>query len=276
MNCRFLKFIAFIFLLLMFATSSFAQKGDSDTQVDSALVDEDDSITGREEIEIDTAVTKAIFDQQDDSLQKWKHSPDFGYIMYLDSLLKNAKGLKSDTISIDKSTGKRRRSVQPANENNADNSNNFLNSFPLKIFFWILAVCFIGYIIYKLFIANGLFTKRNPKLASEPREDEPAGLSEYSEYNGFIHEAESKGDFNLSTRYLYLQTLTRLGDHGLIQFSPDKTNHSYVQELSGKIYQQKFASLTLTYEYVWYGKFEINKMQYQQVKEEFVSFNKTV
>ena len=104
----------------------------------------------------------------------------------------------------------------------------------------------------------------------------PENLSEYSTYNILIHEAESKNDFNLAIRYLYLQLLKKLSDSELILFSPDKTNKLYVQELSGKNYQSEFASLTLNYEYVWYGKFSINHNRYQQLKEKFILFNKKI
>ncbi len=96
------------------------------------------------------------------------------------------------------------------------------------------------------------------KNCNEPANEEPESLNEYSEYNVLIHEAESKNDFNLSIRYLYLQSLKKLADHELIIFSPDKTNNKYVQELSGNSYQQEFASLTHNYEYVWYGRFQLS------------------
>ena len=178
--------------------------------------------------------------------------------------------LKADTVSIDKNTGKKR------GVSNAPgiNSNSLLNSFPVKIFFWAVAIFFICFVIYKLFFAHVVFAKRNIKADDIQTADEPLGLNEYSEYNMLIKAAEVEKDFNLATRYLYLQTLRRLGDRDLIQFSADKTNYAYVKELTGKPYQQAFASLTLNYEYVWYGKFSISENRYVQLKEEFISFNK--
>ena len=80
----------------------------------------------------------------------------------------------------------------------------------------------------------------------------------------------------LPPRYLYLQSLKKLSDNELILFSPDKTNRIYVKELSDRIYQSEFAYLTLNYEYVWYGKFAINLSRYEQLKEQFILFNKKI
>ena len=155
-------------------------------------------------------------------------------------------------------------------------SGGFLNSFPVKIFFWLLSIFFIGFILYKLFFKGGLFAKGNVKHENEPIPEEPEKLSEYSAYNELIHEAELKNDFNLATRYLYLQSLKKLSDHELILFSPDKTNKVYVDELSGRSFQSEFAYLTFNYEYVWYGKFAINLSRYHQLKEQFILFNKKI
>ena len=130
--------------------------------------------------------------------------------------------------------------------------------------------------MYKLFFTGGLFAKGNAKADDEPVNKEPEILNEYSAYNVLIHEAELKNDFNLSIRYLYLQSLKKLADSELIIFSPDKTNNLYVQELAGHSYQQEFAFLTLNYEYVWYGRFTIDMTRYQKLKEEFILFNKKV
>ena len=187
--------------------------------------------------------------------------------------MRKEKNLKTDTTSIDNNTGKKRRVTTLSTESN---SGNFLNSFPLQIFFWTIAILFMGFIIYKLFLTNGIFAKRNTKVAGDQIENEPQGLNKYSEYDALIRDAEAKGDYNLSTRYLYLQTLKKLADSDVIIYSPDKTNYSYVKELSDRNYGQDFASLTLNYEYVWYGKFVINSGHYKQLKEKFNSFNKKV
>lgn len=266
---KFLKFYIAVMLLTV-SIHLHAQQGHGREDDSAMTYDEEDSADAVEEPGGDTAVIKNNFDNGNDSTQKWKNSPDFAYMKNLDSLLRKEVGLKADTVSIDKDTGKKRG----ASNVSEISSNNLLNSFPVKIFFWAVAVFFICFIIYKLFFAGGLFAKGTINAGDMQTEDAPLGLNEYSEYNALVKEAEQKKDFNLSTRYLYLQTLRRLGDRELIQFSADKTNYTYVKELAGKPGQQPFASLTLNYEYVWYGKFIISEDRYTQLKEEFISFNK--
>ena len=84
------------------------------------------------------------------------------------------------------------------------------------------------------FLPADCLQRTTTKTKDEPAHKEPESLNEYSEYNALIHDAESKNDFNLSIRYLYLQSLKKLSDNELIVFSPDKTNNLYVQELSGR------------------------------------------
>ncbi len=258
--------------MISFNSISFAQENNSNSDTD-IVSHEQDSTNMFDDIVEDTTVTKTLFDEGNDSILKWKQSREFGYMTYLDSLLRKKTDLKNDTVSIDNNTGRKRRGRISISQNDGST---FLNSFPLRIFFWIVAVFFICFIIYKLFLTNGLFARRNAKIVDETNDESPKSLNEYSEYNLLIHEAELKNDFNLSIRYLYLQMLKKLADRELIHFSPEKTNDKYVYELLGKNYQQEFAHLTLNYEYIWYGNFSIDNIYYHQLKEEFGSFNKKV
>lgn len=271
MNYKPLKFYCVVILLVFFNSFSFAQADQPTT--DSSVTTQMDSVTTNYENAADTIIAQAAFDSENDSILKWRQARDFEYMAYLDSLLRKKTGLRIDTVSIDKGIVNRRNTANPAARSN---SNNFLNSAPVKIFLWIIAVFFIGFILYKLFFTGALFAKKTLKNNDEPVNREPETLDEFSRYNALIHEAELKNDFNLSVRYLYLQSLKKLSDGELIIFSPEKANNLYVEQLSGRSYQQEFAFLTLNYEYIWYGRFAVNIMQYRKLKEEFMSFNKKI
>jgi hypothetical protein len=274
MNCKPLKFCWVTLLLFFFNSYLFAQKDKEAARESSIAPVKEDTVTNDSESVADTLLIKTVFDNANDSILKWKRAREFGYMAYLDSLLRKRKDLRIDTVSIDKGSVNKSRRV--TDSETGSNSNSFLNSFAVKIFFWIIAVLFIGFILYKLFFTGGLFAKGNAKAGEEPANKEPESLDEYSVYNVLIHEAEMKGDFNLSIRYLYLQTLKKLADSGLIIFSPDKTNNLYVKELSGRSYHEEFAFLTLNYDYIWYGRFAIDILRYQKLKEGFILFNKKV
>jgi hypothetical protein len=264
-----------ILIILFFISSySFAQQDSSVISTDSTITNVN-SIHADSNIEEDTIVNQTVFGNKNDSIVKWKNSPEFAYMAYLDSLLNKNKDLRQDTIDVESSNS---LAKNKSTSKSTDNSgiNNFLNSFPLKIFFWIMAVFFIGFILHKLFFKSGLFAKEIVNSDDETSNEEPEKLNEFSQYNVLINEAETKNDFNLATRYLYLQTLKRLSEKELILFSPDKTNNVYIQELYETNYQHKFESLTRNYEYIWYGKFVIDNNSYLQLKGQFILFNKQI
>ena len=269
MKSKFFSLFYFVMILMCVHHNSFAQKEYDKDAVDSVMEQTSDDDSNEEYS--DTVLRRTLVDYGSDSIQKWKRNREFAYMNYLDSLLKKRSDLKADTVSIDQSTGKVKYK-SPVNSG----MNKFLNSFPLKIFFWLLAIFFIGFIFYKIIFKNGIFDKIKNKSVETDNEDPQSGLSEYSEYDALIHEAETKNNFNLATRYLFLQTLKTLSDKGLINFSPDKTNRDYLNESSSQSYHSQFSLLTLNYEYVWYGKFLINESQYQKLKNEFILFNKKV
>jgi hypothetical protein len=273
MTCKPLKFFCIPILLFFLYSYSFAQKNNEAATDSSAVFDEENSANDYQNV-ADTLIIRTAFDSSNDSIEKWKQGREFGYMTYLDSLLRKKADLRIDTVNIDKGTINKGRTT--VNSTAGANSNSFLNSFPVKFFFWTIAIFFIGFILYKLFFTGGLFAKRNAKADDEPANKEPEILDDYSAYNVLIHEAELKNDFNLSIRYLYLQSLKKLADNELINFSPDKTNNLYVQELHGRSYQEAFALLTLNYEYVWYGRFTMDINRYRKLKGQFILFSKKI
>ena len=269
MKSKFFAFFYFVTALVCFNHYSFAQKEYQKEALDSVIAPgEDADQCGY----ADTVLKKNIVDFQNDSLQRWKRSREFAYMNYLDSLLKKKFDLKTDTGIIDQNTGKIKRVSR-----SSDNSriNKWLNSLPLKAFFWVLAILFIGLIFYKIFFKNGIFERIKNKNIETDIEDTSMGLRPLSEYDALVLESEGQNNFNLSIRYLYLQTLKSLSEKGFIHFLPDKTNNEYINEIASD-QQQQLASLTRNYEFVWYGEFLIDKAQYQQLKSEFIDFNKRI
>jgi hypothetical protein len=273
MNCNRFKFCLALFGLLFFNARCFAQSNNdpADTTVVSSLAD---SSTNDYEVSGDTTIIKSVYNGNDDTILKWRHTPEFGYMSFLDSLLRKKKSeLKMDTFNIAGGSSKQPRKVRMSS---SGETNDFLNSLPVKIFFWAIAIFFILFILYRLFIKGGLFDKKAARYDGDAADKEPEKLNEYSAYNDLIYNAELKSDFNQAIRFLYLQSLKKLSDKELILFSPDKTNNNYISELSVKDYQNDFHFLTHNYEYIWYGKFLIDVAKYQQLKSQFISFNKKV
>lgn len=208
-------------------------------------------------------------------MQIYKRDRDFAYMKYLDSLLRKTKDLTVDTFSAGNgSSGSKRQARQNTRRVNLSPVNIFSNPV-VKIVLWIAAIFLIGFIIYKLFLGENFFRRdRAYKNLSDTQKEED--IPDASAYDKLIAQAVTNGNYRLAIRYLYLQTLQKLSGSGILQFSADKTNYQYVTELRGKPYQNDFAAITLNYEYVWYGKFDISEDVYKRLSGEYRSFHQKI
>ncbi len=263
-------------LLVFFITqtnSSYTQTKDSSSQASGGVEEQvyqlKDSL-----LELNDSDAGRISGTDSNKILKWKHSREFAYIHYLDSLLRKQKNLKTDTVSINEKSGKIIRNL--TTENKVSALNTILNSLPLKIFFWIMAIGFIVITGYKVLVSKGIFAKKRKNSAEVTDDRLVSDLGDLSQYDALISGAENANDLNMATRYLYLKSLKNLSEKGLINFSSDKTNSEYLEEMKSNDYFKEFQSLTHSYEYLWYGKFLIEEKKYQILKEEFILFNKIV
>ena len=71
---------------------------------------------------------------------------------------------------------------------------------------------------------------------------------------------------------LYLKLLKTLTDNEIIEWKINKTNRDYRREIRKSKYSKKFYKLTFTYEYTWYGEFDINKIQFDKIHIDFNNF----
>ncbi len=264
-------FVALLVIRIFFPSNGYAQTKDSLSEpgdLNAQQFSPDESASSSSDTSLIPQYSKDSLD-----ILKWKKNREFAYMHYLDSLLKNQKNMRTDTVSVDEKSGRIKRKT--AKKNTPSAINNVLNSWPLKIFFWSLALLFIVLISYKVLFKNGIFKKKR-KLLIQTEEDSLQDLNELSEYDLLAHEAENKNEYNLATRYLFLKTLKNLSDKGSVSFASEKTNKDYLNEMRQHKYAEEFAKLTRDYEYVWYGKFSIEKELYQKLKEDFSFFNKKI
>lgn len=86
-----------------------------------------------------------------------------------------------------------------------------------------------------------------------------------------LPQAIARRDYRLAVRLLFLDSLRHLTERGHIDWQPHKTNHAYWQELSAA-WRGEFGELLRTYEYVWYGQFELSEAQYERLARRFRAF----
>lgn len=226
---------------------------------------EEGNTDGAETDEYDEYVTDTLLTYNQlainpDSIRALKNSKSFAYAKNLDSMLLSYQQAQ------EKEGQPRRISLLER----------FFSSVLTKYFFWMLAGIFVAFVLYKLFFTEGFFQRSYAKSNVTTLEDESNDLSRTADYAKLVALAVSKSDYRLAVRYHYLQSLQKLALKGLIQFAADKTNYEYVRELSGKSYKNDFAALTLNYEYVWYGEFEVDEANFNTIQNKFKQFNNEV
>lgn len=237
-----------------------------DSTVIQAPVEEDYDEEENDTIYIDTSLYYNPLSIATDTITAWKNLKSFSYVKNLDSLLE-AQKTKEKTKK---------------KENNTDTNtgeswfSSLLSSSGLQYFFWMMAILFVLFILYKLFLTDGIFVKKPASSKNVIPEAEEEIITGESNFEQLIKQAIQNNNYRLAIRYQYLQTLHLLADKKFIELASDKTNHQYVREITNKNWQNDFAALTLNYEYVWYGEFDIDELVYRRLEAGFNQFNKNL
>lgn len=138
---------------------------------------------------------------------------------------------------------------------------------------YALITAAIVYIVIKMqdVDVSGLFGKKAPRM------DVPYDVLEENihdlDLQALIEEAVAQRDFRKAIRLHYLQSLKHLTDRGLIDWSPSKTNRSYITEINQPDIRQEFELLTSMFEYVWYGGAALGDELFNAARAEFDQFN---
>lgn len=160
--------------------------------------------------------------------------------------------------------------VKRKEKNNSENITIDLGPFGW-LFYMALAAAVI-YLVYILFNegGSGLFSSHRNKPLNNV-DDITAENIENADIHTLIKNAENDGDYRLAVRYYYLLILKTLTIKNHIKFEDDKTNADYLDEVSSKPFNNKFAYAQYLYNYIWYGKFAVNLAQYNKAKSNFTT-----
>ncbi|MBS2211708.1 hypothetical protein KEM09_09855 [Carboxylicivirga mesophila] len=75
-----------------------------------------------------------------------------------------------------------------------------------------------------------------------------------------------------ATRILFLLSLRQLHRKNIIRWNAYKTDRDYYYEVDDPEIKSAFLSLIRQYEFIWFGKFNINEQEFSTVKNEFEQF----
>ena len=73
---------------------------------------------------------------------------------------------------------------------------------------------------------------------------------------------------------MFLRTLRQLSDKKVIQYKQDRTNFDYLMQMSNTVWYRPFFRLARNYEYIWYGKFDIDQRQFDNIRNEFTDLER--
>ena len=220
-----------------------------------------EAVKDTEETAPDTALYKNEIDLSYDSVKYWRNLNEYGYTKYLDSLLKSKKKKEKE------------KDIEPSKPGIF---NDILGSGILSLLLWTFVICFVGFILYQLFLSDGGFRRRSKKAKGIIAEVAEEIITPESDFDGLIRQALQNSNYRQAVRYQYLRTLHLLAGKNQVQLAPDKTNFQYVSEITNPEFRQAFASLTLNYEYVWYGEFDIDKNIYEKIETNFRLLNQKI
>jgi len=126
------------------------------------------------------------------------------------------------------------------------------------------ALGLVLFILYKAKVLEYIF----PSKENAESNDYVVGQENIHEINfdKVIGDALDVADYRLAIRLQYLKTLKILSAKELINWKPNRTNYSYVNELEKYPHQADFAQITGYFEYTWYGDFKVDEPGYQEMK----------
>lgn len=184
-----------------------------------------------------------------------------------DSTMRNIR--KDDAYWYANLAPKKKKEIEPKEEK----TSLFRQSW-FKSLLWIVIVAgFVSVLLWYLASGNiRLFRKSSTPIVSE---EEPLIAEDIFalDYGKEIENATAEKNYRLATRLLYLRTLKHLSDHGLINYTHERTNSDYLSQLRGTRHYRDFFRLTRDFDYTWYGKFELTGEAFAIVQNDFVNFN---
>ncbi len=137
---------------------------------------------------------------------------------------------------------------------------------------WTLLILLGLLVIY--FIARAVFRRegkwvftRSPQAGL--RYDDVDGNIEAADFDDLIRKALAENDRRLATRYHYLRLLRELSRREIIEFDKEKTNSQYAYEIRNEALRKQFQYLSYLYNYIWYGKFDVDESTYAKTAAAF-------
>lgn len=139
----------------------------------------------------------------------------------------------------------------------------------LEIIVYALLIALVVYILVRVLVGNdatSFFRNKNKLVAPLNIQEEHIDTIDLDRY---IEDALATKNYRLAIRYMYLRSLKQLSLQHRIQWHFDKTNSDYYREIKDEQLKNSFQKISHTYDYVWYGEFDIDENRFHSVAKDF-------
>jgi hypothetical protein len=141
-----------------------------------------------------------------------------------------------------------------------------------KLIWFLVIAGFVAILIWFLASSNiKLFRKKPVFIVDEAQEITEENIFSLN-YEREIRKAMDQQNYRLGIRLWYLFVLTELAQRNIIEFKHERTNSEYIHQLYGTTYYKDFFRLTRSFEYIWYGRFELTPDIYARLQNDFLNF----
>lgn len=138
---------------------------------------------------------------------------------------------------------------------------------------WILLIGgFIGLLVWILSNENISLFKKKPRVEGEAIEEESTEDIFEMNFERELQKAIDAKNFRVAVRLMYLRTLRDLSNKNLIKYTHERTNSDYLFQLAGTNYYKNFFKLTRSFDYTWYGQFQLSQDSFALIQNDFNTF----
>lgn len=134
---------------------------------------------------------------------------------------------------------------------------------------WMLIFGLVGWFILQVFCMKGTTPwARSP--SAWPEEDDASVEDTQTTYLERAQHAHQTGAPREAVRWYYRAVLQALDRADLITYTPEKTNRAYMRDVhayNDEALAGDVAHVARTFEYVWYGRFDISEREVAAVQE---------
>ena len=144
----------------------------------------------------------------------------------------------------------------------------------LKIIGILSVITILVFLLYRFAGTRGLSKSTNKSFNPEDTINVEQVAEHIHEFDmdELIKQAVLQGTYLKAVRLYYLKSIKTLSNNDLIQWKKDKTNRTYIEEISDYQLRKDFTFLTNVFERIWYGEAEISSVAFRQIEKNFQEF----